>query len=74
MRADYAINEGGGERIVVDGKPFYLCAVAEKLTAPLRLRVRGRSGHASMPEIADNALAKAAPLSSASAATGPSPS
>ena len=62
VRADYAINEGGGERIVVDGKPFYLCAVAEKLTAPLRLRVHGRSGHASMPEIADNALTKAAPL------------
>jgi acetylornithine deacetylase/succinyl-diaminopimelate desuccinylase-like protein len=62
VRADYAINEGGGERIVVNGKPFYLCAVAEKLTAPLRLRVRGRSGHASTPEIADNALVKAAPL------------
>jgi len=62
VRADYAINEGGGERIVVDGKPFYICAVAEKLTAPVRLRVRGRSGHASMPEIADNALVKAAPF------------
>ena len=46
----------------MNGKPFYLCAVAEKLTAPLRLRVRGRSGHASTPEIADNALVKAAPL------------
>jgi acetylornithine deacetylase/succinyl-diaminopimelate desuccinylase-like protein len=32
------------------------------MSAPFRLRVRGRSGHASMPGIADNALVKAAPL------------
>jgi acetylornithine deacetylase/succinyl-diaminopimelate desuccinylase-like protein len=36
--------------------------VAEKMSAPFLLRVRGRSGHASMPGIADNALVKAAPL------------
>ncbi len=34
---------------------------AEKMSAPFRLRVLGRSGHASMPGIADNALVKAAP-------------
>jgi acetylornithine deacetylase/succinyl-diaminopimelate desuccinylase-like protein len=32
------------------------------MSAPFTLRVRGRSGHASMPAIADNALVKAAPL------------
>ncbi len=32
------------------------------MTAPFLLRVRGRSGHASMPGIADNALVKAARL------------
>ena len=32
------------------------------MSAPFRLRVTGRSGHASMPAIADNALVKAAPL------------
>ena len=32
------------------------------MTAPFRLRVRGRSGHASMPGVADNALLKAARL------------
>jgi acetylornithine deacetylase/succinyl-diaminopimelate desuccinylase-like protein len=32
------------------------------MTAPFTLRVRGRSGHASMPGIADNALLKAVPL------------
>jgi len=63
VRCDFAINEGGGERIVLsDGTPIYEAAVAEKLSAPFRLRVRGRSGHASMPGIADNALVKAARL------------
>ncbi|HWN20635.1 MAG TPA: M20/M25/M40 family metallo-hydrolase, partial [Gaiellaceae bacterium] len=62
VRVDYALNEGGGERVVLGGKPYYLCASAEKMTAPFLLRVRGRSGHASMPGIADNALVKAARL------------
>lgn len=62
VRVDYALNEGGGERVVLGGKPYYLCASAEKMTAPFLLRVRGRAGHASMPGIADNALVKAARL------------
>ena len=59
-RCDYAINEGGGERLDLGGTPVYLCATAEKMSAPFKVRVRGRSGHASMPGIADNALVKAA--------------
>ena len=62
VRADYCINEGGGDRFVLDGKACYACSTAEKMSAPFRLRVTGRSGHASMPNIADNALVKAAPL------------
>jgi acetylornithine deacetylase/succinyl-diaminopimelate desuccinylase-like protein len=62
VRCDYLINEGSGERLELGGEPFYMCSVAEKMSAPFRLRVRGRSGHASMPGIADNALVKAAPL------------
>lgn len=62
VRCDYLINEGSGERLELGRKPFYMCSVAEKMSAPFRLRVRGRSGHASMPGIADNALVKAAPL------------
>src|SRR5205823_11932080 len=62
VRCDYVINEGAGERLELAGKPFYVCATAEKMSAPFLLRVRGRSGHASMPGIADNALVKAAPL------------
>ena len=59
-RCDYAINEGGGERLVVGDRPVYLAATAEKMSAPFTVRVHGRSGHASMPGIADNALVKAA--------------
>jgi acetylornithine deacetylase/succinyl-diaminopimelate desuccinylase-like protein len=59
-RCDYAINEGAGERLLLDGRPVYLCATAEKMSAPFTVRVHGRSGHASMPGIADNALVKAA--------------
>src|SRR5438046_2775106 len=62
VRCDYLVNEGSGERLELGGKPFYMCSVAEKMSAPFRLRVRGRSGHASMPGIAANALVKAARL------------
>jgi acetylornithine deacetylase/succinyl-diaminopimelate desuccinylase-like protein len=62
VRADFALNEGGGERIELAGQGLYLCATAEKMSSPFRLLVRGRAGHASMPGIADNALVKAAPL------------
>ena len=73
VRVDFAINEGAGERIVVAGQPLYLCASAEKMTAPFALRIHGRSGHASMPGIADNALVKAAPLIEKLAAYAPEP-
>src|SRR5437588_4032740 len=62
VRADFCINEGSGDRVDLGGNTFYFCSVAEKMSAPFRLRVLGRSGHASMPGIADNALVKAAPL------------
>jgi len=61
-RADFSINEGAGDRVELGGRVLYLCATAEKMSAPFRLRVHGRSGHASMPSIADNALVKAARL------------
>jgi acetylornithine deacetylase/succinyl-diaminopimelate desuccinylase-like protein len=62
VRADYCINEGAGDRVELGGRAYYFCSTAEKMSAPFRLRVHGRSGHASMPGIADNALVKAAPL------------
>jgi acetylornithine deacetylase/succinyl-diaminopimelate desuccinylase-like protein len=60
VRCDFAVNEGGGDRLVLGGQPVYVCATAEKMSAPFKVRVKGRSGHASMPGIADNALVKAA--------------
>jgi acetylornithine deacetylase/succinyl-diaminopimelate desuccinylase-like protein len=62
VRADFCINEGGGDRLEIGGTPYWICTVAEKMSAPFVVRVRGRSGHASMPGIADNALVKAARL------------
>jgi acetylornithine deacetylase/succinyl-diaminopimelate desuccinylase-like protein len=73
VRAEMCVNEGGGDRALVDGRPVYLCAIAEKMSSPFLLRVRGRSGHASMPGIADNALVKAARLVDRLAALRPEP-
>jgi acetylornithine deacetylase/succinyl-diaminopimelate desuccinylase-like protein len=74
VRCDYAVNEGGGERIELDdGRVIYEATVAEKMTAPFRLRVHGRSGHASMPRIADNALVNATRLVERIASFRPEP-
>jgi acetylornithine deacetylase/succinyl-diaminopimelate desuccinylase-like protein len=62
VRTDYCVNEGGGDRVFLGGRPTYLCTTAEKMSAPFRLVAHGRSGHASMPGIADNALVRAARL------------
>jgi acetylornithine deacetylase/succinyl-diaminopimelate desuccinylase-like protein len=62
VRTDFSVNEGAGERVELGEKVLYLCSTAEKMSSPFVLRVHGRSGHASMPSIADNALVKAAPL------------
>src|SRR5437763_5227196 len=38
VRCDFAINEGGGDRIeLADGRPIYVPTVAEKMSAPFRL-------------------------------------
>jgi acetylornithine deacetylase/succinyl-diaminopimelate desuccinylase-like protein len=63
VRCDFSINEGGGDRVELeDGRAIYQATVAEKMTAPFRILVKGRSGHASMPRIADNALVNATRL------------
>jgi acetylornithine deacetylase/succinyl-diaminopimelate desuccinylase-like protein len=73
VRCDYAVNEGAGDRLDLGGGIFYICSTAEKMTAPFNVRVHGRSGHASMPGIADNALVKAAVLIERLAAYRPQP-
>jgi acetylornithine deacetylase/succinyl-diaminopimelate desuccinylase-like protein len=62
VRCEYVVNEGAGDRLELGGRVFYTCAAAEKTSSPFRLLVHGRSGHAALPNIADNALVKAAGL------------
>jgi acetylornithine deacetylase/succinyl-diaminopimelate desuccinylase-like protein len=73
VRCDFAVNEGAGDRLELGGGACDAGATAEKMTAPFRIRVHGRSGHASMPGIADNALVKAARLIERIAAYQPEP-
>jgi acetylornithine deacetylase/succinyl-diaminopimelate desuccinylase-like protein len=73
VRAEFALNEGGGDRVVLGDRALYLCSTAEKMSAPFRIRVHGRAGHASMPGIADNALVKAAKLIERLAEFAPEP-
>src|SRR5262249_14781774 len=73
VRCEYAVNEGAGDRVEIGGRVLYLCATAEKMSSPFTLRVSGRSGHASIPSIADNALVKAAGLIERLAGFAPEP-
>ncbi|MBV8064884.1 MAG: M20/M25/M40 family metallo-hydrolase [Actinobacteria bacterium] len=62
VRADFCVNEGAGDRLQFGDDVYYVCSSAEKKSSPFKIRALGRSGHASMPGIADNALVKAAAL------------
>lgn len=73
LQAEFAVNEGGGERCVFAGNAYYLCTVAEKMTAPFTVRLRGKSGHASDPYAADNALLKLPPVLEAIGKLSPPP-
>jgi acetylornithine deacetylase/succinyl-diaminopimelate desuccinylase-like protein len=60
VRSDYVVNEGGGGLIEIGGRRLYTLSVGEKGIFRMRLRTRGRAGHASLPRIGDNALLRAA--------------
>lgn len=60
IRADFAINEGAGEYIDVNGKKLYLLQTGEKGPCWSRLKASGVSGHGSRPTLADNAVVKMA--------------
>ncbi len=59
IRAEYAINEGGGFGFELLGKKFFTCQTGEKGTARFVMRTHGRPGHASQPH-PDNAVLKLA--------------
>jgi acetylornithine deacetylase/succinyl-diaminopimelate desuccinylase-like protein len=47
--AEYAINEGGGNPMEIEGHRFYGCQAGEKGSTHLRMTVTGTPGHASVP-------------------------
>ncbi|HEV7662634.1 MAG TPA: M20/M25/M40 family metallo-hydrolase [Chloroflexota bacterium] len=54
IRADFAVNEGGGSPIHAPGGLLYPLATGEKGRLEARVTRQGRSGHASRPWAADN--------------------
>ncbi|MHA1379576.1 MAG: M20/M25/M40 family metallo-hydrolase [Candidatus Helarchaeota archaeon] len=58
IKCDFVINEGGGIELPFGKTPKYLVQIAEKGVYWTKIRVKGVSGHASMPNIGDNALLK----------------
>jgi acetylornithine deacetylase/succinyl-diaminopimelate desuccinylase-like protein len=62
VRADLVVNEGAGELIRHGDRRVYGVCVAEKGVFRFTIGLDGRSGHASVPRIGDNALTKLAPL------------
>ena len=49
LRAEYAINEGGGVSLELRGRTYFTCQTAEKGICSLRLRARGEPGHGALP-------------------------
>lgn len=49
LEAEFAFNEGGGQRFMTPGGPVYTVQVAEKGSARMRITARGQGGHASVP-------------------------
>jgi len=60
IRAEYVINEGGGESFPINGKHIFTIQTAEKGVNWLRIKARGSPGHGSIPGIADNAVLRMA--------------
>jgi acetylornithine deacetylase/succinyl-diaminopimelate desuccinylase-like protein len=73
VRADLVVNEGAGELIRRGEHRVYGVCVAEKGVFRFTLDTHGRSGHASVPRIGENALLKLAPHLSALAGVRPEP-
>lgn len=60
IRAEYVINEGGGESFPINGKHIFTIQTAEKGVNWLRIKATGSPGHGSIPGIADNAVLRMA--------------
>ena len=73
VRCDYVLNEGGGWRLEYGDRVLYGVGCAEKGVFRFLLHTDGVAGHASMPDMGENALLKLAPLLRASASAAPPP-
>src|SRR3954471_12933603 len=60
VRADFVVNEGGGGLVELGGRRVYVLSVGEQGIFRIRLREKGRAGHASLPRIGENAVLKLA--------------
>jgi len=60
LTADFAVNEGAEQPIVINGKMVYFLQVGEKGIAWCTLKAHGTAGHGSVPTMADNAVVKMA--------------
>ena len=61
IQAEYALNEGGGFGMEINGQLYYAVQTAEKGSARFTLRATGTPGHGSIPHN-DNAVIKLAEL------------
>lgn len=61
VRADIVVNEGAGVSFEWGERRIYPVCVAEKGVFRFTLTAHGEAGHASIPRIGDNALARLAP-------------
>ncbi|MBI3537493.1 MAG: M20/M25/M40 family metallo-hydrolase [Chloroflexi bacterium] len=59
IRAEFAINEGGGNGFEIFGRKIFTVQTGEKGTARFKMIARGKPGHGSMPH-SDNAVVKLA--------------
>lgn len=63
IRTDYALNEGGGQRLVLaDGRIVVPIELGEKATLPVLVTALGEAGHASIPHAGANAVPRLAKL------------
>jgi acetylornithine deacetylase/succinyl-diaminopimelate desuccinylase-like protein len=62
VRADLVVNEGAGALLRFGDRRIHPVCVAEKGVFRFTLTTEGRSAHASLPRIGDNALVKLAPV------------
>jgi len=60
IRADYVVNEGGGESFPINRKHVFTIQTAEKGVNWLRIKAKGSPGHGSRPGMADNAVLRIA--------------